>query len=175
MPTILRIGPYDSSSMRATVVSRHTFTLNARTTQPSSGSILCGLRRAGASAGARSATSRGSWKKTEHSYREGGMSTLAVELQSVKTQNVVVTDDALVVDLSDGRTVSVPLAWYPRLLHATQNERSNWRLIGGGEGIHWPDLDEDISVENLLMGRPSGESQTSFQHWLKRRATPCQY
>jgi hypothetical protein len=84
-------------------------------------------------------------------------------------QNVTVTDDALSVDLSDGRTVSVPLAWFPRLLHGTPKERKNWRLIGDGEGIHWPDLDEDISVENLIFGKPSGESQKSFKKWLEKR------
>ena len=80
-----------------------------------------------------------------------------------------VTDDALIVDLSDGRTVSVPLAWFPRLLHGTPEERNKWRLIGTGEGIHWPDLDEDISVENLILGKPSGESQKSFKKWLEAR------
>jgi hypothetical protein len=82
---------------------------------------------------------------------------------------VAVTDDALVVELSDGRTVSAPLAWYPRLLHGTAEERSRWRLIGGGEGIHWPDLDEDVSIEGLLAGRPSGESQRSLKRWLASR------
>jgi hypothetical protein len=80
-----------------------------------------------------------------------------------------VTRDSLVVDLQDGRTITVPLSWYPRLHHGLTRERSNWRLIAGGEGIHWPDLDEDISVENLLAGSPSGESQASFQAWLSRR------
>jgi hypothetical protein len=88
----------------------------------------------------------------------------------VSAQNVQVTDDALIVDLSDGRTVSVPLAWSPRLLHGMPEERSKWRLIGEGEGIHWPDLDEDISVENLILGKPSGESQTSFKKWLEKRS-----
>ena len=73
------------------------------------------------------------------------------------------------VDLTDGRTVSVPVAWYPRLMLGTPQERSYWRLIGKGEGIHWPDLDEDISVENILFGRPSGESQQSFKSWLEAR------
>ena len=98
------------------------------------------------------------------------MTTLAIELRMVSAQNVQVTDDALIVDLSDGRTVSVPLAWFPRLLHGTSEERNTWRLIGEGEGIHWPDLDEDISVENLLLGKPSGESQKSFKKWLEARA-----
>ena len=84
-------------------------------------------------------------------------------------QNVVVTHDTLTVDLNDGRSISVPLAWYPRLLHGTPEERDNWRLIGNAEGIHWPDLDEDISVENLLLGKPSGESQESFKKWLQNR------
>jgi len=82
---------------------------------------------------------------------------------------VAVTDDTLTVDLSDGRSISVPLAWYPRLLQGTAEERRNWRLIGRGEGIHWPDLDEDVSVEGLIAGRPSGESQQSLMKWLQRR------
>ena len=88
-----------------------------------------------------------------------------------RAQKVVLTEDCLKVELSDGRSISVPLSWYPRLLHGTPEERSNWRLIGNAEGIHWPDLDEDISVENLLCGRPSGESPDSFRKWLERRAT----
>jgi hypothetical protein len=82
-------------------------------------------------------------------------------------QRVTLTEDALVVDLADGRTVSVPLLWYPRLAHGTPAERANWRLIGPGEGIHWPDLDEDISVASLLAGRPSGETQDSLRKWLE--------
>ncbi len=99
------------------------------------------------------------------------MSSLAIEIRTVSVQNVTVTEDTLCVDLNDGRTVSVPLAWYPRLLHGTPKERNNWRLIGGGEGIHWPDLDEDISVESLILGRPSHESQRSLKEWLEQRAT----
>ncbi len=98
------------------------------------------------------------------------MDTLAIELRTVTAQSVSVTKDALRVDLSDGRTVSAPLAWYPRLLHGTPKERNRWRLIGDGEGIHWPDLDEDLSVEGLVLGRPSGESQHSLKAWLARRA-----
>ena len=94
------------------------------------------------------------------------MSTLTVE---AKARGVTVTEDALVVDLDDGRTISVPLAWYPRLLHANPVERENWRWIGNREGIHWPDPDEDISIENLLLGEHSGESQSSFRRWLERR------
>ena len=80
-----------------------------------------------------------------------------------------VTDDALCVELSDGRTVTAPLAWYPRLMHGTKKERKNLRLIGEGQGVHWPDLDEDISVENILAGKSSGESQASFKRWLELR------
>ena len=83
--------------------------------------------------------------------------------------NVSVTDDTLTVDLSDGRSISVPLAWYPRLVHASKKERKKWRLIGRGEGVHWPELDEDISVEALIAGKPSGESQQSFGKWLQKR------
>ena len=82
---------------------------------------------------------------------------------------IKVTDDTLTAELSDGRTISVPLAWYPRLGHATQEEREIWELIGTGEGIHWPDLDKDISVELLLAGVPSGESSGGFKRWLEAK------
>lgn len=94
------------------------------------------------------------------------MSISAVEISIPTAERVTVTEDTLSADLSDGRTIAVPLAWFPRLLHATQRERTNWRLIGKGHGIHWTELDEDISVEGLLAGKPSGESQTSFKKWL---------
>lgn len=84
-------------------------------------------------------------------------------------EGVAVSEDTLTVELSDGRSISVPLAWYPRLVHATPEERNSWRLIGKGQGIHWEDVDEDISVEGLLAGRPSGESQASFKKWLEKR------
>jgi len=83
--------------------------------------------------------------------------------------HVDASEETLTVDLADGRTISVPTAWYPRLLHGTQEERDHWRIGGAGEGIHWPDLDEDVSVENLLAGRASGESQRSFERWLAER------
>ncbi len=97
------------------------------------------------------------------------MNTFAIELESAAVEHVVVTEDTLVVDLMDGRTASVPLAWYPRLLHGKAEERSNWRLIGKGEGIHWPDLDEDISIESILLGKPSRESPSSFERWMRAR------
>lgn len=99
------------------------------------------------------------------------MNTLKVETQLPSVQQVSITEDTLTVELADGRKISVPLAWYPRLLHATPQERNNWRLIGKGEGVHWPDLDEDISVENIILGKPSAESQSSFKRWLKERST----
>ena len=98
------------------------------------------------------------------------MHTSAVELYVPNVENLIVTEDTLTVDLIDGRTLSVPLAWFPRLFHASPEERNNWRLIGKGHGIHWEDLDEDISVEGLLAGKPSAESQTSFKKWLQERA-----
>ena len=96
------------------------------------------------------------------------MTTPAIEIEVPNAENVTVTEDTLSVDLSDGRTISVPLAWFPRLAHATSEERNNWRLIGKGQGIHWGDIDEDISGEGLLAGKPSGESQTSFKKWLSQ-------
>jgi hypothetical protein len=98
------------------------------------------------------------------------MSTLVTEAQTATIQQVKVSDDSLIVDLSDGRSVSVPLAWYPRLIYGTLEERNHWNLIGTGQGIHWIDLDEDISVENIIFGQPSGESQRSFKQWLESYA-----
>ncbi len=97
------------------------------------------------------------------------MTTSGTELREPLAQKLTVTDEALIVDLADGRTIAVPLAWFPRLAHGTAAERANWRLIGGGEGIHWPELDEDISVESLLAGRRSGETQESLRRWLDSR------
>ena len=97
------------------------------------------------------------------------MSVLMIDVSVPSAEGVEVTEDSLTAELADGRSISVPLAWYPRLAHAAPDERRNWRLIGGGEGVHWPDLDEDISVEGLLAGRPSGESQTSLKRWLAAR------
>lgn len=93
-----------------------------------------------------------------------------IDIEIPNAVDVKSTDEALTVELSDGRALSVPLTWYPRLLHATPEERSHWRLIGKGQGIHWDDLDEDISVENLLAGRHSGESQASLKRWLETRS-----
>ena len=99
------------------------------------------------------------------------MSSSTTSVSIVYAQGVSVTEDTLTIELSDGRSLSVPLAWYPRLVHGTAEERSNWRMIGQGSGIHWPALDEDISIENLLSGRASGESQRSFKQWLSQRAS----
>lgn len=97
------------------------------------------------------------------------MNISALEIAIPKAESVKVTRDTLTVDLSDGRTIAVPLEWFPRLVNATPEERNNWKLIGRGHGIHWEDIDEDISVEGLLVGKPSGESQTSFKKWLNQR------
>jgi len=99
------------------------------------------------------------------------MNTLAaVEIEVPAAESVTVTDDTLSVDLSDGRTIAVPLVWFPRLQSATPEERKHWRLIGKGAGIHWEEIDEDISVEGLILGKRSGESQDSLQKWLDGRS-----
>lgn len=85
-------------------------------------------------------------------------------------RDVAVTDESLTVELEDGRTLITPLGGYPRLSQATPAERGNWRLIGPGIGIHWEDIDEDTSVESLLLGKRSGESQRSLERWLKQHA-----
>ena len=97
------------------------------------------------------------------------MSTSGIDLREALAQGVTASDEALIVDLADGRTITVPLAWFPRLAHGTPAERANWRFIGGGVGNHWPDLDEDISVESLLAGRRSGETQASLRRWIEAR------
>ena len=94
-------------------------------------------------------------------------------LATVTAKGVRVTEDSLVVELSDGRSVSVPLAWYPRLAAGRPIERRRWELIGPGIGIHWPDLDEDISVEALLLGERSGESAESLRRWRAARRRPA--
>lgn len=96
------------------------------------------------------------------------MSTLVTEYDAL-AESVQVSEDSLVVRLDDGRILSVPLAWYPRLFHGTRQERETFELIGGGQGIHWPALDEDVSVEGLLAGRRSAETDASLALWLARR------
>lgn len=94
---------------------------------------------------------------------------ITIEVEMPMAVNVSVSEDTLSVDLRDGRSISVPLAWYPRLANSTTRERENWRLIGRGSGIHWEGLDEDISLIGLLEGKPSREGQGSFQRCLASR------
>lgn len=97
------------------------------------------------------------------------MNSLAIEIQEPRAQNIIINDDSITVDLVDGRTIIAPVAWYPRLWHGTPDERSNFEIIGEGTIIHWPNLDEDLSVEGILMGHHSGESQESLKRWLEQR------
>lgn len=97
------------------------------------------------------------------------MSTSGTEIREAVARGVTASEESLTVDLADGRTITVPLVWFPRLAHATLPERANWRLVGRGVGIHWPDVDEDISVESLLAGRRSNETQDSLRRWLQAR------
>lgn len=90
-------------------------------------------------------------------------------LVTARVSNVTITDDTLTVDLDDGRTISVPIGWYPRLANGTPEERASWEISGAGYGIHWHDLDEDLGVEGLLLGKKSSESADSFSRWLARR------
>jgi hypothetical protein len=99
------------------------------------------------------------------------MNSLAVETQSASAQKVTVSEDSLIVDLVDGRTIIVPLVWFPRLWHGTPEERDNLEIIGNGTLIHWPELDEDLSVAGILAGRHSGESPQSLKRWLEVRAS----
>ncbi len=99
------------------------------------------------------------------------MSTLAIEIAQPQACHVFISEDTLTVELTDARSISVPLTWYPRLLYASQREQQNWRLIGNGHGIHWEEIDEDISVIGLLAGKPSQESQKSLKKWLEKRTS----
>jgi hypothetical protein len=94
---------------------------------------------------------------------------ILINIEVPFAQSVDVSDDTLTVELSDGRTIMIPLTWYPRLLHGTNLERKNFRLIGKGYGIHWEDLDEDISVSGLLAGRSSQENPNSLKKWISKR------
>lgn len=96
------------------------------------------------------------------------MTTFHLETEPIVVR-VVTSDDHLRAHLADGRIISVPLSWYPRLLHATREERQNYEIGGRGRGIHWPDLDEDISIQNLLEGRKSAESEPSLRRWIEDR------
>jgi hypothetical protein len=98
-----------------------------------------------------------------------GILSAAVTLILPRAVTVTVTEDTLSVDLEDGRTISVPIGWYPRLAHGTPAERLNFQISGAGYGVHWSDLDEDIGVEGLLLGKRSTESPASFERWLRRR------
>src|SRR5712692_4348240 len=102
-------------------------------------------------------------------YSRGGMSSLAVETREARAHAVRVNNEALAVDLVDGRTIIVPLLWFPRLWHGTVEERSRFEIFGDGAYIHWPDLDEDLTVVGLLEGKRSGESPMSLKKWLATR------
>jgi Protein of unknown function (DUF2442) len=103
-----------------------------------------------------------------------GISSVPALVAPPRAVSVTITDDTLSVDLEDGRTISVPIGWYPRLAYGSATERQNVHIVGAGYGLHWPDLDEDIGVEGLLLGKKSAESSASFARWLARREGPCQ-
>lgn len=97
------------------------------------------------------------------------MSTSRTEQQPPMARAVLTSKSTLSVELVDGRSISVPVEWYPRLAHGSEVERNNWRLVGNGVGIHWPDLDEDILIDGLLAGKKSGEGRQSLEQWLASR------
>lgn len=94
---------------------------------------------------------------------------MSTSTADVPVKDIAINENSLTVSLADGRTMTVPLEWFPRLVHATPAERNNWRLIGKGEGLHWPELDEDINIHDLLLGKRSAESRSSFDRWLVKR------
>ncbi len=112
---------------------------------------------------------QGSFRSIGSGYSRAGMSSSIVEMQEARAQSARLTDEALTVDLVDGRTIIVPLVWFPRLWHGTPRERNHFEILGDGAYIHWPDLDEDLTVGGLLAGRRSGESPQSLRKWLESR------
>jgi len=98
------------------------------------------------------------------------MNTLVIEIQEARAQRASVDEDSLTIDLTDGRTVTAPLMWYPRLWYGTPEERNHFEIIGDGTIIHWFDLDEDLSIAGILAGRASGEKPQSLKRWLEERA-----
>lgn len=98
-----------------------------------------------------------------------GTHSVTLTILPVRIVNVTISDETLAVDLEDGRTIAVPIGWFPRLAHGTPAERVSFQISGAGYGIHWPDLDEDIGIEGLILGKKSTESQASFERWLQRR------
>src|SRR6266545_2846128 len=97
------------------------------------------------------------------------MNSSPIDIPLIRAKDVRFGAGTLIVELVDGRILTVPIEWYPRLAHGTHAERANWQLIGSGQGIHWPDLDEDISIDDLLAGHRSGESGESLRRWLEAR------
>ena len=97
------------------------------------------------------------------------MTTLVIEAQAARAQDVRIDDESLTVDLADGRTIIVPPGWYPRLWHGTSSQRQHFELLNDGEYIHWIDLDEDLTVVGLLAGHPSRERPGSLKKWLEAR------
>ncbi|MFQ5630633.1 MAG: DUF2442 domain-containing protein [bacterium] len=98
-----------------------------------------------------------------------GMISLTIDIEGARAKDVKVTEDSLTIDLVDGRTIIAPLAWYPRLWYGSPAERNNFEIIGGGDYLHWPGLDEDLTVSGILAGRQSGESRSSLKKWLEKR------
>ena len=97
------------------------------------------------------------------------MSSLVAEQREPRARSVTVSEESLTVDLADGHTIIVPLVWYPRLWHGKPAERNHFEIFGDGTYIHWPDLDEDLTVSGLMAGLPSRENPKSLKRWLKQR------
>lgn len=131
--------------------------------------VAAELIRRGALAEERAATT---WDELSAELFQAYDAEEMADSHGVRATQVQVRDTTLDVSLTDGQVIAVPLAWYPRLTHATTAERQNWSLIDRGCGIHWPAIDEDISVANLLNGQPSTESLGSLKKWLAGRPTP---
>ncbi|MYC21125.1 MAG: DUF2442 domain-containing protein [Caldilineaceae bacterium SB0662_bin_25] len=96
-----------------------------------------------------------------------GLRVEAIETEAPRVTGVEISSGRVTAHLIDGRMISAPLIWYPRLAHATPDERNGWELRGGGQRVHWPDLDEEISIEGMLAGQPVGENRRLFSDWLE--------
>ncbi len=168
MPTVLRIGPYRFAFYASDgdePVHIHVFRDDCMT------KFWVSPLRMAVNVGFNAKELRDIEKMVEEnkSELERKWNSLAIAEREAEARSIEVTDEELIVHLVDGRTVSAPISWYPRLLHGTAEERNHYELTGRGYGIHWPSLDEDLSVRGLLKGNPSFESQASIQRWLDSR------
>lgn len=169
MPTVFIIDPHRFCFVSLDRREPPMYTFGARTRWRSSGSIRWPWSVPGDSGGPSETELRVAFPIIGRCPWRNGMSTSTIEIGEARARSVRVGDDALTVDLVDGRTLIVALIWFPRLWHASEAERGRFEVFGDGAYIHWPDVDEDVTVAGLVAGRRSGERATSLKKWMEAR------